>query len=138
MCTKHVVSNQMWPFYAPTPSSILVSLLQAAKYGSRTGTNKKRCTQCSCKRGRGGDEGEKRMKMTRSNAEKDYCVKIFTISKNKKTKYLYCKKTNIALIMGERGFARYICSGQVIFFLENQTSESIFDPIQFSSHLGHF
>ena len=78
------------------------------------------------------------MKMTSSNAEKDYCVKIFTISKNKKTKYLYCKKTNIALIMGERGFARYICSGQVIFFLENQTSESIFDPIQFSSHLGHF
>ena len=43
------------------------------------------------------------MKMARGNAEKDYCVKIFTISKNKKTKYLYCKKPNIALIMGERG-----------------------------------
>ena len=40
--------------------------------------------------------------------------------------------------MGESGFARYICSGQIIFFLKNQTSESIFDPIQFSSHLGPF
>ena len=60
------------------------------------------------------------MKMIRGNAEKDYCVKIFTISKNKKTKYLYCKKPNIALIMGERGFARYICRPGHIFSLRTK------------------
>ena len=42
------------------------------------------------------------MKMARGNAEKDYCVKIFTISKNKKTKYLYCKKKHCPNHGGER------------------------------------